>query len=550
MQKMSKISDTIHTLFIVLSLRNTINVNGILYGIRRLPIIGKLISDRIYGFKIIKIFALLMSLGSEITKAFGGKLLFMLTLLLGAGALSSYNDYPGATIFLYAFLLLSIFGAFMHTFFAVGTEVEYGVFMLGMDAGDYIRAIFTYKCFTIFTGYVLFGIPAALIAHVPWFITLLIPVAGVGFKAANLAVQTTLYSAKISQSKFDRKGRRITVFNSGLCVLIGCSVFFVGMIAAPLVFFWNDLFIIPAAGVILACLSIIPSYFLIRRIPYGTYRTALFAEKARKEVVKKSSAKAIKKTSVAQINESAGITSGAKGYKFLNELFIKRHRKMLWGTVSYIVIGTVIAIIVASAIIYVELVEFHGAPKEAIVRGLFTQKLSAVPFLMYFMNRGAQISQTMFANCDSSLLMFGFYKTPKSILTMFKLRIMSMIKLNFVPALMLATYAVAVIAITGGEDYRFQYLFTFLSIILTMMFFSVHHLAIYYLLQPYTSDFKVKSKTYSIINASVYALCWFLFNHNVSAEIFAPAAAAFTILYIVIACVLVYKYAPKTFRIR
>ena len=188
--------------------------------------------------------------------------------------------------------------------------------------------------------------------------------------------------------------------------------------------------------------------------------------------------------------------------------------------------------------------------EDSLIRLIFTAKLSAVPFLMYFLNRGAVISQVMFSNCDSSLLNFGFYKEPKAILTMFRLRLFSVIKLNLIPALMIAIYAVTVLWITGGQDYPFQYLFTFLSIFLTMIFFSVHHLAIYYLMQPYTMEFKIKGKGYQIINAVIYMICWFLFNNEVSAQIFAPVAAAFTVIYIAVACILVYKLAPKTFRVR
>ncbi|MBP5261229.1 MAG: hypothetical protein J6Z43_03775 [Clostridiales bacterium] len=549
MQKMQT-RDILNTLSIILRLRNTINVNGLLYGIRRLPIIGKLISDRIYGIRFIKILALIHSFNTEIFKAFAGKLFFLLVIFLGSGAVSSFNGYDQSTVFLYAFLIYSIFDVFMVNFFTVSTEVEYGVFMLGMDAKKYISAMYVYRALTVFLGYTFFGLPFAFIAGVPWYIAFLMPLAGVGFKSLNLGAMMAVYSSKISHGHmFDRKGRRVPFADQNACVLLGFAVMTTGLIAAPLVII-DNLFLIPALGVVIAVLINIPALLLVKKFPYGLYRTALFAEKSRKELVKRSVKKSIKTVSVAQITETEGITSGAKGYRFLNELFIKRHRKLLWGTVNGIMVSTAIAVILASVVLYLEIYEFHGDPSETLVRGLFTAKLSGVPFVLYFINRGSQISQTMFANCDSSLLMFGFYKTPKSILTMFRLRIESMIRLNLPPALLIAVYAVAVLAFTGGEDYRFQYLFTFLSIILTMIFFSVHHLAVYYLMQPYTSELKIKSKSYTLVSAAVYFVCWILFNNNVSAEIFAPAAAGFTVLYIIVACVLVYRFSPKTFRIK
>lgn len=540
-----------NTLRIILSLRNTININGLLYGIRRLPIIGKHISDRIYGIWIIKLLALIFSVIKEIMVAFFGKLLIFAALIAVTLLVSHLNDLSKPTIFLYGYVLISIAGSFLYNLFAASTEVRYGVFLLGMDAKKYVTALFTYNAATIFAGYTLFGIPTALVAGVPWYIALLIPVSGVGFKAATVGIQMSLYSGKINAGKkTDRKGRPLSIAgNPNLLVLLVFLICVAGGIASPLII-WDNMFYIPAIITVLSALALIPGFFLMKRFPYGLYRTALFAESTRSELVKAKATQNVKKSSVDQISETEGITTGVKGFRFLNDLFIKRHRRLLWGSVIKITVGTAIAIVLASVVIYVELKMLDGDPSEALIRGLYTTKLSSFPFILYFINRGARISQTMFANCDSSLLMFGFYKTPKSILTMFRLRIMSMVKLNLLPAFLLAAFGVVVLAITGGEDYRFQYLLTFLSIMLTSVFFSVHHLALYYLMQPYTSEYKIKSKGYNIVSATVYFVCWMLFNNNAPAKIFAPAAAVVTVIYIVVSCALVYKYAPKTFRIK
>ncbi|SCW26802.1 hypothetical protein SAMN02910456_00150 [Ruminococcaceae bacterium YRB3002] len=542
---------TLKTLKIILSLRNTINVNGILYGIRHIPIIGKYISDRIYGIRVLKILAMIVSVNTEIIKASFGKVMLFGFLFLASGALSSLNGYSQSTIFMYGFVLASIVAMFLYNLFHTTTETEYGVFLLGMDAKKYVKALFLFDSASTFLGYAILGIPAALISGVPWYCASLIPFAGVGAKAITLGLQMTIYSARVSSGgKYTRKGKPVSIIgNPTLSVLAVIAIPAVGFIAGPMVVL-DNLFVVPALLTVLLSVIVFPAYILIRRFPYGMYRSALFAERSKREVVKKEARQSIKKTSSAQITDTAGVSSNASGFRYLNELFVMRHRKLLWGSLIKIVIGIAAVIAVMSIFLYVELKRFDEDPFDSLIRSVFTAHLSGFPFVLYFINRGAQISQTMFANCDSSLLMFGFYKTPKSILTMFRLRIRSMIKLNFLPAFMIAVYSVVVIAVTGGEEYRFQYLFTFLSIILLMMFFSVHHLAVYYLLQPYTSEFKIKSKGYQIVSFVVYFVCWMLFNNNVSAIIFAPAAAAFTIIYIVTACLLVYKFAPKTFRIK
>ena len=545
-----------NTIRIILSLRNTITVNGLLYGIKHIPLIGKHISDRIYGIRLIKILALIVAVIVEVFKAFFGKALLFGLIFLGSVIVSSFNDYSQNTIYMYALLMFLIAGAFMYNLFNVTTEVKYAVFLLGMDAKKYITSIFAYDAFTIFIGYAVFGIPTAIIAGVPWYFAVLIPFAGVGTKAATVGLQMSSYAAKLNSGrKTNRRGQPLTVVGStGFNVLLCGIICTVGAIAAPMVIF-NDMFLMSAVAIAIAAIAIIPGILAMKKFPYGMYRTALFAERNKANKVKQDAGSQVKKMASAQITETEGVTSGAKGFKYLNELFVKRHRKLLWGSVIKIIIGTFIAIVILSVFLYIELYvsarkDPDFDPAESIVRGIFTAHLSGFPFVLYFINRGAAICQTMFANCDSSLLTFGFYKTPHSILTMFRLRLISLIKLNFIPALMIAVYAVVVIALTGGQEYQYQYVMTFLSIILSMVFFSVHHLAIYYLLQPYTSEYKIKSKSYQIVSIVTYMVCWFLFNNNVSATIFAPAAAVFTVVYAVLACVLVYKFAPKTFRIK
>ena len=62
----------LNSLRIILSIRNTININLILHGIRSIPVIGKYIGEEIYGIRIIKIFAMIPAVTGEILRAFFG----------------------------------------------------------------------------------------------------------------------------------------------------------------------------------------------------------------------------------------------------------------------------------------------------------------------------------------------------------------------------------------------------------------------------------------------------------------------------------------------
>lgn len=553
-----------NTLINIFRMRTTIKTNGILFAVKHLPFIGKHISDRIYGIRAIKIIAFIFALIAELFQRFFGKILLFIGLFFGSGAISSFAyvfsesdasrktiaDASQGSIYLYAFVVLSLAFAFMYNLFAATTETEYCVFMLNMDAKKYITSQFALDSIIIFISYALLGIPTALLAKVPWYFAVLIPFSGFAFNAAATGIQMAVYSSKLSAGKTqDRKGRATTMVNNNINVLFGFLIFFIGSITGPAYLWSGYSSLIPAIAMIISILAAIPAMIAIMKFPYGLYRKALKAEREKMRGVKQSAQRTVKKSSLATISETGSVDSNLTGYAFLNELFIKRHKKLLWGKIIKFIIGIAAVIVLMSIYMYYEW-KRTLVMEDSLIRLIFTAKLSAVPFIMYFLNRGAVISQVMFSNCDSSLLNFGFYKEPKAILTMFRLRLFSVIKLNLIPALMIAIYAVTVLWITGGQDYPFQYLFTFLSIFLTMIFFSVHHLAIYYLMQPYTMEFKIKGKGYQIINAVIYMICWFLFNNEVSAQIFAPVAAAFTVIYIAVACILVYKLAPKTFRVR
>ena len=133
----------LNSLRIILSIRNTININAILNGIRHLPIIGKHIPERIYGVRAIKIITLFFSLQIEIIKAFFGKLGMFALLALISFPIGSYFEGTSSTAFLYGLVILSLFIAMFSNVFAITAEAKYAVFHLGMDAKKYILAILT-----------------------------------------------------------------------------------------------------------------------------------------------------------------------------------------------------------------------------------------------------------------------------------------------------------------------------------------------------------------------------------------------------------------------
>lgn len=82
------------------------------------------------------------------------------------------------------------------------------------------------------------------------------------------------------------------------------------------------------------------------------------------------------------------------------------------------------------------------------------------------------------------------------------------------------------------------------------VFFSVHYLTLYYLLQPYTASTELKSGTYRLAVWATYLVCFLLLQVEVPPLLFGILSVVFCLGYCGAACALVYRLAGRTFRIR
>ena len=171
-------------------------------------------------------------------------------------------------------------------------------------------------------------------------------------------------------------------------------------------------------------------------------------------------------------------------------------------------------------------------------------------FIMYMINRGSGFTNALFMNCDHSLLNYSFFKQPAFILKLFQIRLREIIKINAVPAVIIGVGLSAILYVSGGTEQPLNYAVIFVSILCMSVFFSVHYLTIYYLLQPYNVGTELRSGTYRLVTTVTYLICYFMMQLRVPTFIFGLLMIVFCVLYSIIACIMVYRLAPKTFRFR
>lgn len=251
-----------------------------------------------------------------------------------------------------------------------------------------------------------------------------------------------------------------------------------------------------------------------------------------------------KQVSEKKISADTSITSSRKGFEYLNELFIKRHKKILWNSTKKI--SCVCAFLVATVLVIIYLMPEARADLNKIVMTW----LPYFVFIMYAINRGMNFTQALFMNCDHSLLTYSFYKQPNFILRLFQIRLREIMKINAVPALVIGGGLALILFASGGTDNPLNYVVLIVTVLCMSLFFSIHYLTVYYLLQPYNAGTELKSGTYRIIMSVTYLVCFALMRLRMPIMIFGLMTIVFCVLYSIAASVLVYRFAPKTFRIR
>jgi hypothetical protein len=508
---------------------NAYNKNAFIYRVRQLPIIGKKIPSDLYNDYLLDALINLIAGLYSIIKPFVGKFLY---LLLFVAWPMDYFKNPNTFINIFVFLTL-IGGVFNTYLFNPAKDKYYSIVLMRMNAKKYavsnLISFLIITCISFYPAIIIFG----LMYKVNIFLLILLPLFVVSVKLLGNYILLKYYEKNkkvLSENNFYLIG---TVSIIGLILAYLLPYF--GYSITPLIFI-----VIFILFIILGIISLI---YILKNNNYNqiykkmlTLNSVIFnTERTSKDNLKKQYSKEIK---------NVNATSNKTGYEYFNDLFIKRHGKLLTNSAIKfaIIIGIIFIILMVGA--------FIDKSSYKDINAIPLNSLPYFVFIMYFVNRGNVITQAMFINCDNAMLTYRFYRSPKVVLNLFKTRLKTLIKINMIPALVIAIGLPVVLFVTGGTSNHLDYLLLFVSIISLSIFFSVHHLVVYYLLQPYDINMKAKSGTYGIVNGITYFICYMCIEVKISTIIFAPLVTLFAIIYILISLVLIYKYAPMTFKLK
>ncbi len=513
----------VKTMRIAFSLKNTYQVNGVLYFLRQLPLIGKHLPDTLYQSRGIKILAQIAAVFWELSTAFLGKFLFIFVMVFLP--LGFYDKAPAGSTFVHLFMLLTLLAMGNNHLTQTDKPTYYAVLLLGMDAKRYSLVRFGYAMGKLLIGELLFGLIFGLLCGAPWWMCLLMPAFSVGVKCADAARMLRKFARKNTL----KAGKLEQVLTVSFDILLFAAAYGLPFFGITLPFSGGILVLGIGAGIAGVCRIVrFPDYRVLHQQLWADFQQAAQQEQSAN-------------LSSPRISGSSG--SSRRGFAYLNELFVRRHRTVMWRSAWF----------TAGISLGVVLIALFGCRIPETAQEINANLMRILPcfaIVLYIINQGTSITHALYMSCDHSLLTYSFYKRPAMILKLFRIRLWQIIRVNLLPGGVIALGLPLVLLASGGTQNPWDYAALCVSILCMSVFFSTHYLTMYYLLQPYNAASELKNGGYQAVNFLTYLLCYLLTNVNIPGLLFAGLCILFCSLYCAAACTAVYFLAPKTFRIR
>ena len=525
-------------------------VNVLLYYVRKLPLVGEKIPYRLYGETDIKKAIGAIPVVFSVIGAFVGTFLyFLLMIKLPANWIQGFWEKEGIfvdqkAVMVYLFLIFSFLpGSFLVSNLTEGAKKDYVLLhVMRIPAAQHYRSKMVLKgvkdtiCFLVPLLWFGFGAESALFV-VSLFFTRYIGHAGI--------LQHYRHSEKKGKKVFWKSlGKTFLMF--GIILALGYGV----AAAVPRLFF--DRYVM-AEVVVFLSFTLVGMFCFSKVWKYGGY--TIFAKKmvSLKDFLEQDDAVKEARAADVQIQDKdiskeelrSRKYEEKEGYDYLNAIFFERNKRIVSRAVkSRIIIILAVGLIGAVALLFV------GEQMKQKTFEAMTQMMPVMVFVMYLESTGGRICKAMFFNCDISLLKYGYYREADAILKNFKIRLRKLLMLDAVPAAIICGMILLWTLLCGEILAVWKVIPLMAGSLLLSAFFCLFHLFMYYITQPYTEEKTVKSPIFSVVNALVYFGCYLCLQIQTGSWLFTLGVLAVTIIFIPLSYFCVFRFAPKTFKIR
>lgn len=523
-------------------------INGIVYFFRKIPLLGRLLGDkyRFYELKQIvfffyPIFALIwqiiksaMSFAITVllmtyANKFFGKVFNIEEILAGKIRALSLNEYT-ASLLAPCFIYLS-FAIFKNMIVDNGNSIYELFTNFAFDAKEIAKAHLYYIPILRFVGRSLVFIFAfKFLADVSIIDTL----------AMSLAILMTELAASIFWLRY-LKDKEKSILDKGFIQVA------IGLILSLILYVCVSYFKIPSrltsfSFLSLSIIAFIPAYNYMKS--FNSYGKII--EKAARKYQIALDTVADNAVNPLKIKEKDLGKEKVKGesFAYLNQVFFLRHRRIIRKPI--LIKSTILLLIslVISAYMYVKGLDLKGNIDEI--------STFLIPLAMYILLKQDNILRSLYLNCDKGLMPYGFYREGNNILAMYKERFKSLLKIMTLPSLSVGLSYLMIASFDRTITLEEKSLSLVYIALLTLFFVSLP-LMEYHLLKPFNQEGQKTGKAVILIDYLIYAAVFFILpqvTSKISYGVFLISISIFIICFVIISQILVYKLAPRTFKVR
>ncbi|MGF0040661.1 hypothetical protein ACQRBF_07760 [Peptoniphilaceae bacterium SGI.131] len=246
------------------------------------------------------------------------------------------------------------------------------------------------------------------------------------------------------------------------------------------------------------------------------------------------------------LNVSNKDYSKYEGIEYINKIFFDRtgrsFKKKIYKKLA------ITGVIYIGILIFFYIIRLVDMPSDIRVQNVMPVIGFFSGYLLYF---GDNFIRYCFYNMDLKLMKYDFYRENKNLKASIKIRTKILVKYNL-PQLISTVIFLSVIMYMLRMPYV-NVLYTLFATVLGMLFFSLHYLFAYYLLQPFTENMNIKNPLYTLIPIFMY----FFVGRILLALIekgngIVPVIGVllFALIYVFLGLFLIDRFAHKTFKLR
>ena len=521
----------INTLSKSLQIEVTYTINSFIYFLRKIRIFRNMFKDNIYAEKNLKklvgfgviIFSFLRSLFLKFMYFF---IIFIICYKY------FFNNFISS--FFHIYFVLTILGMFINNqLLSTNKQKYFAICLFNVDGTKYFRSLLFLKIITltIFNSICIFFFTYYLMSPPNFSYSLMLVIFSLLVRLTGEALNVMFY----------RKYKYIWYTNTKIYFPIVLTLF--GISLLPIIKIYipiKVMFIITYLFIIFGLLSFI---YLLRikdyKLMYKKLSLVTNAMNSKNEKDYLSQAMVEVRDKDKIINKD--LIKNKKGYDFFNTIFFERHREILlrssrkWAGILLVVYGVLIYLVLTSN-------KYDNS-----IFNLLNNHLSMFVLIMLFINRGAIITQAMFYNCDHAMLRYNFYREEDTILSLFKKRLVTVVRVNLIPSIIIGIGNIILLSITKSS--LLLIISNFIYIQLLSVFYSTYYLVIYYLLQPFDKNMEVKKVSYSFVNMMVFMIAIIFTGYTIKPIILSILVIVSSLILIISSLILVKRYAPKTFKL-